>query len=102
MLKMIVSAKYGAFPTEQQREHIKQLLKKYVDACYDHEFKEKMRDVYVTDHQPKEKKLLSDNEAEDQDYYNYEKAVEEYNKTEIQPPAVFGAKKSEYKRGTLV
>lgn len=34
-----------------------------------------MRDVYVTDHKPKETKYITESDTADQDFFDYEKAV---------------------------
>lgn len=38
-----------------------------------------MKDVYVTNHEPKKHKYFTLNEEEDKIYYNYIKSLEEYN-----------------------
>ena len=38
-----------------------------------------MDEVYVTDHNEVDKKYLASNENEEQEFFNYEKSVEDYN-----------------------
>lgn len=63
--------KFGLYPTEAQREEIKGELAQYIDDCYQHEKLVKYDDVYVTDHTPVDQKSITNNEADDEDFYNY-------------------------------
>jgi hypothetical protein len=38
-----------------------------------------LKDVYVTDHTPKDKKYFTLNKSEDEKFYNYKKSLEDYN-----------------------
>lgn len=60
-----------------------------------------MEEVYVTDHQPVAQKYLTSNEDEDQDFYDYEKSVAEYNQAGT-GSKVQGAGQSKYQRGSLL
>ena len=40
-----------------------------------------MKDVYITNHEPKVKKYFTTNKNEDEDFYRYKKSLEEYNQT---------------------
>lgn len=51
----------------------------YIDKCYKYEEEQLLKDVYVTDHVRVEKRLISNNEEEDQDFFDYEQSVDEYN-----------------------
>ena len=51
----------------------------YVEDAENQMHARKMKDVMVTDHQPKPKKLFTTSEEEDQAFYEYNKALEEYN-----------------------
>jgi hypothetical protein len=76
-------------------------LAKYIDDCYQVEKEEKLRDVYVTDHSEPENKSLSMGEEEDEDFYNYQKSLEEYN-NDTSSEAVFTSKKAIYEKGSLM
>ena len=71
--------KYGLYPTQAQRDEMSAEISAYIDECYQYEREAKLEDVYVTDHTPVEKKYVTNGEADDEDFYNYAKAVEEYN-----------------------
>ena len=89
VVKMHHAKKYGPTPSEQDRVQMKDDIAGYIDSCYDHEKLQKLRDVYVTDHKPQEPKYVTDSEAEDADFYDYQRSLEEYN-NEIKPATVFG------------
>lgn len=56
-------------------------LEDYVEnAQREYKTKHFLKDVYVTDHTPKEKKYNTNNSKEDEDFYNYHVALENYNK----------------------
>lgn len=38
-----------------------------------------MKDVYVTDHTPKDKKYFTTNAKEDEEFYRYKQSLAEYN-----------------------
>merc|ERR1711885_60713 len=54
-------------------------ISNYVDACYQDEANDQLKDVYVTDHVAKEPLRLTNSEEEDQDFESYEQSVEAYN-----------------------
>ena len=43
---------------------------------------DKWKDIYVTDHEPKDKKYFTLNKSEDEHFFNYKKSLEEYTKSE--------------------
>lgn len=83
--------KYGPNATEAQKVHMNAELSKYIDDCYDKEKEVKLNDVYVTDHSEVEQKYLSSGDDEDEDFYNYQKSLEEYN-NDVSSDAVFSNK----------
>lgn len=101
MILMEQIAKYGNQPTDQQRHESEQQVGAYIAACYEHEKLMKLKDVYITDHKPVEKKKVTYSEEEDQDFFDYEKAVEEYNNDTSDLPSL-ETKRSRYERGSLL
>ena len=75
----------------------------YIEDCYQYEADFKTKDVKVTDHKPVEPRLITLNAEEDQDFYDYEQAVESYNsevpKQNLQGGGDAG---SRYERGSLM
>ena len=65
----------------QQRQRFKEEIEAYIAGAYDQIQKEQMKDVYVTDHEPKPRKYHTSNKKEDEDFYRYQKSLEEYNST---------------------
>lgn len=58
-------------PSEAQRKAQGNEIANYIDSCYNYEKENKLEDVYITDHKPVPKKYLTNNEEEDQDFYEY-------------------------------
>ena len=54
-------------------------LSNFVQDCYDHEEMRQLDDVYVTDHKPVDKKYLTGSEEEDQDFFDYQQSIDDYN-----------------------
>ena len=61
---------------------------------------QKFSDVYVTDHVAADPKLNTASEEEDQDYFDYEQSLEEYNNDSA--PAFTPSGSSQYERGSLL
>ena len=101
VLKINHVLKYGNNATEEEKKHMGDELAKYIDDCYQVEKEEKLRDVYVTDHSVVEQKYLSSGDDEDEDFYNYQKSLEEYN-NDVSSEAVFSNKKAIYEKGSLM
>jgi len=59
----------------------------------------KYDDVYVTNHKPIPKKYLTLSEEEDQEYFDYQKSIEEYNNSSDNLE-ILGKNKSDYERGS--
>lgn len=74
----------------------------YITKCEEHEELRKLDDVYVTNHELIPKKYTTSNEEEDQDFFNYQQSIEEYNKSNSTNNRVFGSRKSDYERGSLL
>ena len=93
--------RYGADPTPEQQKIIENEVNAYINACYDYEEKLQFKDVYVTDHQLVPEKLLTQNEEEDLDFFEYQKSLEEYNTGGAQSE-LKGGRKPLYERGSLL
>jgi hypothetical protein len=71
----------------------------YISEAYQKEQEALLRDVYVTNHEPRDKKYLTVSDQEDQDFYKYKKSLEEYT-NDVKPRVM---KKTErYERGSLL
>lgn len=70
-----------------------------IAEAYRKEKEEVWKDVYVTDHTPKPKKYLTLNKNEDQDFFNYKKSLQEYNKVKSLP---IDKSKEKYERGSFM
>jgi len=101
VLKINHAMTYGPNATEAQKVHMNAELSKYIDDCYDKEKELKLNDVYVTDHSEVEQRYLSSGDEEDEDFYNYQKSLEEYN-NDVSSDAVFSNKKAIYEKGSLM
>ena len=54
-----------------QRLKMKEEIEEYVKGAYEKESLANLKDVYVTDHVPKQKKLSTTNHSEDEQFYRY-------------------------------
>jgi len=102
-LKMKHAIVFGANPTPQQKERISAEINKYVADCYQYEKDLQLRDVHVTDHVKEDTKGITQSEDEDQDFYDYEKAVEAYNQ-DVSEVKSFAARTTpgRFERGSLL
>jgi hypothetical protein len=95
-LKMRQVVRYGQNPNELQRKDMQEELTNYVESCYDYEELRQLDNVYVTDHQPVAPKYTTENEDEDQEFYDYQRSIEEYNQGGDSSNKIYGAGKSDY------
>lgn len=93
--------KYGNVPDAEAREKITAELNAYVEACYKHEEELQLKDVYVTDHKKVEPKRTTGGSEEDEDFFQYQQAVDDYNNN-IPTQVIQGQEKSLYERGTMI
>lgn len=85
---------------EQQRMKMKREIESYVAETLELEAAAQLQDVYVTDRVPKQKRFATTNKAEDEQFFRYKQALDQYN---AEKPASFAAKKAErYERGSLL
>jgi hypothetical protein len=99
-LKMEQAMKFGNQPTDAERDYMKAQLNNYIHDCNKYEEMQKLSDVYVTDHVAEDPKLNTASEEEDQDFYDYQKSLEEYNSDAA--PAFTPSGASRYERGSLL
>lgn len=69
----------GKNADEKTVQAMKEEIKEYIDDAYQQLQTREMGDVVVTDHTPKDKKYATLNSEDDQAFFEYTKAVEEYN-----------------------
>ena len=100
LIKIRQAKKYGSFPTKAQQEEMNCEVAAFIDECYQYEREAKLEDVYVTDHTPVVQKYVTNNEADDEDFYNYAQAVEEYNSNTVGTFRNTSAPR--YERGSLL
>lgn len=79
-IKMKQAIETLAGDKDQMQQH-KDEIAEYVAFAETENQKYDMGEVYVTDHQPRERKVLTLNKDEDEKLFNYYKAVQEYNDT---------------------
>lgn len=60
-----------------------------------------MADVYVTDHKPVPKKFSTLSEEEDQEYYEYVRGLQEYNKKQMAGDRVSRFESGRFERGSM-
>ena len=85
---------------KQQQKEFKEELLNYLEHAEDQRVKYEMQDVYVTDHNPKEKRYATTSAQEDEDFYKYQQSLKEYN-SKPTPAHVLHAK-PKYEKGTLL
>lgn len=101
-LKMKHARAFGSTPNEKQREIMRDEIINYIESCYHHEELTKLDDVFITDHQIVPKKYVTTSDEEDQDFYEYQQAIEAYNDDGIESNKIFGSEKSDYSRGSIL
>lgn len=58
---------------------MKEEIDNFLAKAYQSEAAAEMKDVYVTNHEPKTKKYFTTNSKEDEEFYRYKQAVADYN-----------------------
>lgn len=81
---------------------MKDEVSKYINDCYEHERILKFDDIYVTDHTPVEPKYGTAGEDEDQDYFDYQQSLDEYNNEGSNGSGSGTAFGSKYVKGSLL
>lgn len=85
---------------KEQKKQFKQEIEQYLQHTEQQKLEYELKNVYVTNHDPKQKKLYTISENEDQQFYNYKKQLEEYN-SQATPHNVLHTQ-PKYERGTLL
>lgn len=80
---------------KQQRDEISSFIAK----AQKYEEEQLLKDVYVTDHTPKQARYSTTNKKDDENFFRYQQALEEYNN---QPTKSLVSKKERYERGSLL
>jgi hypothetical protein len=101
MLKQSHVIRFGTTPSEQARQIIQDEIAGYIQASYDHEKLVKMQDITVTDHKPVAPKRVTDNEEEDQDFFEYQQALDAYN-NDGHANRRFGQRRARYEKGSFL
>ena len=76
-------------------------LQSYISAAQLKEKSRGMKDVYITDHTPKEQRFHTANASEDKDFFRYSQSVAEFNASSSMPATSDSQYNSKYKRGSL-
>jgi hypothetical protein len=100
-MKMKHAIQFGSTPTDEEKKYMQNELAAYITACYDREKEIKYQDVYVTDHEPVDPKYVTAGEEEDQDFFDYQQALDAYdadNKGAFKP----AARKMVYPKGSIM
>ena len=84
-----------------QRDQMKAEVQDFLAAAKRKMLEAEMKDVYVTDHKPQPKKFSTLSSEEDQEYYNYVRSLEEYNKKDVSSQRVSRFESGRYERGSL-
>jgi len=84
---------------EVQRRKQKDEIESYIKKVYDDEAQQQLKEVYVTNHEAKKSRYHTTSKKEDEQFFTYKQALEEYNN---EPVVSFSVKKEEkYERGSL-
>lgn len=75
-------------------------IEAYIAKAYQDEQAAQLKDVYVTDRVPKQKKFATVNKKDDEQFFRYKQALEQY-KNEAPAPLV-AARPTRYERGSLL
>ena len=83
-----------------QRQQFKEETKEFLLYAENKMQEEELKDVYITDHQPKQKRYSTINSKDDEDFFRYKKALQEYNATPSLE--VFYPNNDKFKRGSIL
>lgn len=65
--------------SKKMRPQMLEELEAYIDYAQEEDKKEFLKDIYITNHEPRVPKYHTNNPQEDQEYFKYVKSLEEYN-----------------------
>ena len=83
-----------------QRKKQKEEIENYIINAYNAEEQAALKDVYVTDHFPKTKKFATTSKKEDEQFFRYKQALQDYNSEEL--PALPSAQRERFERGSML
>lgn len=77
----ILQAKLSVLPNTPQAQKLKQAaVSNFIQKAYDDKLLRNLEGVNITDHKPSSKRLHTNSESEDQDFFNYEQKLREFHK----------------------
>ena len=101
-LKMQQAIEHRPGDKLQYDEHTRQ-IEDFLAKAEEKMHEEQLKDVYTTDHTPKQKKFSTTSEEEDLQYYNYMKSLEDYNRKYDGSSTPLNLRSSgKYERGSLL
>lgn len=83
-----------------QRKKQKEEIEQYIQKVYQDENEASLSDVYVTDHTPKKARFTTTGSKDDEQFFKYKQALDDYNSQAISP--VILPKKERYERGSVL
>jgi hypothetical protein len=83
-----------------QHKKMKEEIEGYIQKVYKEEQEQLLKDVYVTDHKPKQARYNTINNKDDEQFFKYKQSLQEYNSTPAEP--VYEPKRERYARGSLL
>jgi hypothetical protein len=84
----------------QQRQKMKDEIEGYISSAYQKEADANLKDVYVTDHTPKQHKFATITKKDDEQFFKYKQSLQEYKSETL--PSLNPQKKERYGRGSLL
>lgn len=85
----------------EQRKRQKEEIEAYIQSAYRKEMDAELKNVYVTDHTPKQRKYATINSQEDEQFYRYKQALQDYN-SEAHSGNFATFQRERYPRGSLL
>ena len=85
-----------------QRDAMKAEVSEFIANANKRMLAEEMKEVYVTDHKPVQKKYNTLSEEEDEQYYNYVKSLQEYNAKDAASANLSRFESGKYERGSML
>jgi hypothetical protein len=63
---------------KHQEKQFKQEIENYLSWVEQQQIEHEMRDVYITNHEPRDKKFATTSQEDDQQFFNYQRSLQEY------------------------
>lgn len=89
--------------SKKHRLAMKEEIEAFIQEAHEDDKKAFLKDIYLTKHEPRVPKYHTNNEKEDEEFYNYYKSLEQYNDDKPVPytpqvrEGIFN-----YKRGSIL